>query len=260
VRRALLTALVLAVAAQLAPAAAARGGDGDVQRGRQLYGRYCSACHGPSGEGVDAWTQIGAAPLRAQVEQRAAGPSLRGVGALAADFYLRTGYMPLQRATEQPRRSRVELADQEIRDLTRYVASLAPGPAVPRPQPARGDLAEGMQLFTDRCAGCHQIVARGGYLPGAVAPPLGGATPTQIAEAVRIGPNVMPRFTHRALSDRQVDSIIAYVSWARTPDNRGGLGIGEVGPVPEGLVTWLVGIVALVGLCAVIGRRMRREG
>ena len=35
--------------------------------------------------------------------------------------------------------------------------------------------------------------AEGGYVTGAVPPALGDATPTQVAEAVRIGPYVMPR-------------------------------------------------------------------
>ena len=59
--------------------------------GQQLYGRYCLQCHGPLG--------VGQRP-----PSRTIGPSLRGVGALAADFYLSTGYMPLKRNGIQPRR------------------------------------------------------------------------------------------------------------------------------------------------------------
>ena len=47
---------------------------------------------------------------------------------------------------------------------------------MPQPQPERGSLSDGLQLFTDHCAGCHQVVAEGGYLTGAVAPPLEDAT------------------------------------------------------------------------------------
>ena len=71
-------------------------------------------------------------------------------------------------------------------------------------------------------------------------PPLGDATAVQVAEAVRIGPYVMPRFSQRQLSDRELDSIIAYVQYAQHPDDRGGLSLGHLGPVPEGLVAWLV--------------------
>jgi len=119
-------------------------------------------------------------------------------------------------------------------------------------------VAEGLHLFTRNCAGCHQIAAQGGYVTGAVAPPLGDATDVQIAEAVRIGPYIMPRFTEAAISDRQLDSLIAYVDYTRSPDDPGGLPIGHIGPVPEGLVTWLIAAVAGVAFCVVIGTRLRR--
>jgi ubiquinol-cytochrome c reductase cytochrome c subunit len=184
---------------------------------------------------------------------------LRGAGALAADFYLRTGYMPLREAGKQPRRSRVLLTEGEIRDLVAYVASLGKGPQVPSPQPERGSLSDGQRLFTDNCAGCHQVVAEGGYLTGGIAPPLEDATATQVAEAIRIGPYVMPRFSPRQLSAHDVDSIVRYVEWSKHPDDRGGWAIGHVGPVPEGLVTWFLAAAALVATCIVIGRRLRHE-
>jgi ubiquinol-cytochrome c reductase cytochrome c subunit len=83
------------------------------------------------------------------------------------------------------------------------------------------------------------------------------ATPTQIAEAIRIGPYVMPRFSTKALSPAQVNSIVRYVVWTRHPDDRGGWGIGHIGPIPEGLVTWFLGMTALVATCVVIGTRLR---
>jgi quinol---cytochrome-c reductase cytochrome c subunit len=255
--RALLVTAVVALA--LAPVADAAA-PGAVARGKALYGEYCVACHGLAGQGgVGAnGSSAGAGPLRQQTEQPGIAPSLRGVGAMAADFYLRTGYMPLQHVGMQPRRSRVLLSEGQIRALVAYVASLGPGPAVPTPNLARGDLAEGMRLFADHCAGCHQIAAGGGYVTGAVAPPLENATATQIAEAVRIGPYVMPRFSRSAISDAQLDSIVAYVEYSKHPADPGGWSIGRLGPVPEGLVTWFVAAVALVCLCAVIGRRARR--
>jgi ubiquinol-cytochrome c reductase cytochrome c subunit len=116
-----------------------------------------------------------------------------------------------------------------------------------------------MHLFMDHCAGCHQIVAAGGYLTGAVAPPLEAATATQIAEAVRLGPYVMPRFSRKSISDAELNSIIAYVEYAKHPDDRGGWSLGHVGPVPEGLVTWFLAAVALIAVCIVIGKRLKGE-
>jgi ubiquinol-cytochrome c reductase cytochrome c subunit len=202
-------------------------------------------------------TEIGAGPGRRQVQQRVVAPSLAGVGALAADFYLRTGYMPLPHVGMQPRRSRVRFDEAEIRALVAYVASLGPGPAIPKPHPERGSLAEGLRLFTDHCAGCHQVVGEGGYVTGAVPPPLEDATATQVAEAVRIGPHVMPRFRTSQISTRELDSIIAYVQYAKNPDDRGGWALGHLGPVPEGMVTWLIAATALVAVCVVIGKRLK---
>jgi ubiquinol-cytochrome c reductase cytochrome c subunit len=151
----------------------------------------------------------------------------------------------------------VLFSDKEIRSLVAYVASLATGPAIPHPQPDSGSLAEGLHQFTMHCAGCHQIVARGGYVTGAMVPPLQSATPTEIAEAVRIGPYLMPRFPASQISDAQLNSIIKYVLSTRHPDNRGGWGIGNIGPIPEGLVTWWIAAPLLLIACMAVGRRFR---
>ena len=245
-----------ALAALAAVAAPAAASPPLVTQGAHLFGRYCSACHGMNG--TPTGKTIGAGPGRQQIQQTAVAPSLRGVGARAADFYLRTGYMPLHQIGLQPRRSRVLFTNDQIRALVAYVASLGKGPAIPKPQPQKGNLAAGMHLFTDNCAGCHQVVAQGGVVTGALPPSLASATDVQIAEAVRIGPYVMPRFSKQAISDRQLDSIIRYVDYTKHPDNAGGWSIGDVGPVPEGLVTWFIAIVVLVGMCIVIGSRFKR--
>jgi ubiquinol-cytochrome c reductase cytochrome c subunit len=234
--------VVIAAALVLAlPAAAA-----NVRRGEHLYGKYCVSCHGPNGEGSNG-----------QAVFTGAGPSLQGVGALSADFYLTTGYMPLKETGIQPRRGRLLLGPQEIADLTAYVASLGSGPGVPKPDPQRGNLSEGLHLFTEHCAGCHQVVAQGGYVTHALPPGLGEPTATQIAEAVRIGPYVMPAFSKKAITDKQLDSIVAYVLWTRHPDDRGGWSLGDIGPIPEGLVTWFLGAAVLIAVCMVLGRRLR---
>jgi quinol---cytochrome-c reductase cytochrome c subunit len=209
-------------------------GAGPVERGDHLYGAYCASCHSTG-----------------------SAPSLRGVGALAADFYVRTGYMPLAHLGIQPRRTRVLFDESQIRALVAYVASLAPGPQIPTPHPERGNLAEGLHLFTNHCAGCHQVVDAGGYVTGAVPPPLAPDSARQIAEAVRIGPDVMPRFTTKAISDVQLDSIVRYVEYAKHPDDRGGWAIGHLGPIPEGLVTWFLAAPVLVVFCLLLGRRLR---
>ena len=157
----------------------------------------------------------------------------------------------------QPRRSRLVLGPAEIEALIGYVASLGEGPPVPDVRPEKGDVAEGMRLFRTHCAGCHQIVAQGGYVTDAVPPALGEATPTQIAEAVRIGPYVMPSFSKRTIPDDELSSIVRYVLYAQHPDDRGGWALGNIGPIPEGLVSWFVAGAVLIGVCLVIGKRLR---
>ena len=172
------------------------------------------------------------------------GPPLRGVGALAADFYLRTGYMPLATPDDQPTpRARASSPSAEIRALVAYVASLGHGPPVPTPHPERGQpVARACSCSPSTAPAATRSSRRAATSPARGVPPLDRATPTQIAEAVRIGPYLMPRFsTKRDLATAQLDSIVAYVAVrASIPEDRGGWAIGHLGPFPEGLVAWLL--------------------
>jgi ubiquinol-cytochrome c reductase cytochrome c subunit len=208
-----------------------------VERGRELFTASCAACHGISAEGI-----------------RGRGPSLHGVGALAADFYLQTGRMPLPSPRVQPQRARPAFPPSQIRALVAYVASFG-GPAIPVVHPSQGSLSEGQRLFSLSCAGCHTIQGQGGIVTGAIAPSLSRATPTQIAQAIRIGPYVMPRFGEGELSSAQVDSLARYVQSTQRPDDRGGWGIGRIGPIPEGMVAWLLAAAALLLIARLLGER-----
>ncbi len=234
-RLALAAVLALAVpgvaAAQRAPSPLA------VANGKGLFAESCLSCHGPAGQGTSR------------------GPRLRGVGAISADLYLRTGYMPLPSPGDQPTRRRSPFTARQIDALIAYVASLGKGDPVPKPHPERGRIPVGLRLFTEHCAGCHQVVAEGGEVTGARVPPLDQATPVQIAQAVRIGPYVMPKFGPDRLTDQDVASIIRYVEYAKHPRNEGGWGLFDIGPVPEGMVAWLIGLLALVLLIRMLGRR-----
>jgi ubiquinol-cytochrome c reductase cytochrome c subunit len=90
-------------------------------------------------------------------------------------------------------------------------------------------------------------------------PPLTEATPTQLAEAVRIGPYLMPAFDERQIDARTLDSIALYVQTVvKHPDDRGGWGLGNVGPIPEGMVAWLLAGGVLLLVARLIGERMKR--
>jgi ubiquinol-cytochrome c reductase cytochrome c subunit len=233
--------LALALLALLAAAPPAQAATA-VERGREAFAAGCASCHGLDARGV-----------------RGRGPSLRGVGAAAVDFYVGTGRMPLAHPGDEPVRERPRYDRAGIRDLTAFIDSLGrPGAAVPRVDPGRGELRLGRRLFTDSCSGCHQIAAKGGIGTGFVAPPLDEATATQIGEAIRVGPYLMPQFSRAQLDDHDVDSIARYVLSMRSdPVNTGGWAIGTLGPIPEGLVVWLIGAVALLLVARVIGERER---
>jgi ubiquinol-cytochrome c reductase cytochrome c subunit len=223
-------ALTVAAAVALAAPAAA-------QDGHALFLEGCATCHGDDARGI-----------------RDLAPDLHGAGAQAADFYLSTGRMPLADPEDEPVRARPAYTDAERRALVDYVGSLG-GPAVPAVTPDKGSLSEGQQLFTSHCAGCHQMVGKGGVVPDAVAPSLQAATPVQIAEAVRVGPYLMPAFPERQIDRGQLDSIVRYVLSTRTPPDRGGWGIGNLGPIPEGMVAWLLAGAALLIAVRLLGER-----
>lgn len=208
-----------------------------VAQGHSLFESSCAACHGIAAQGI-----------------RGRAPSLHGVGALAADFYLETGRMPLPYSRAQPMRASPAFPQSKIKALIAYVASFG-GPEVPVVRPRQGSLAEGQRLFGLNCAGCHTIQAQGGIVTGAIVPSLNKATPTQIGEAVRIGPYVMPRFSEGELSTGQVDSLARYIQSIQHPDDLGGWGIGRIGPIPEGMVAWLLAVTALVLIARLLGER-----
>jgi ubiquinol-cytochrome c reductase cytochrome c subunit len=208
-----------------------------AQRGRNLFVQGCSSCHGFDAQGIPG-----------------TAPSLRGVGARAADFYLSTGRMPLERPRTEPERAKPAYNRRDIDALIAYVASFG-GPPIPAVDPQQGKLNEGLQAFTEHCAGCHQVLGAGGIATGAVAPPLQPATPTQIAEAVRTGPYLMPSFDERQIDQAKLDSLTRYVVSTRTPPDRGGWGIGHIGPIPEGMIAWLLAAVVLFVVARLIGER-----
>jgi ubiquinol-cytochrome c reductase cytochrome c subunit len=216
---------------------AGRADAGLVQRGRDLYADSCAGCHGED--------------LRGRPGQ---GPSLIGVGAAATDFYLSTGRMPLASPTDEPVRADPAFPQRDIEALVGYVGAFG-SRALPTADPARGSVARGKEAFTERCAGCHQVVARGGIVTGAFVPALQDATPRQLAEAVRIGPYLMPPFGDRQVGQAELDDLAAYVQFVRDPDDRGGWGIGNLGPVPEGLVAWLLAGTVLLGIVRALGER-----
>jgi ubiquinol-cytochrome c reductase cytochrome c subunit len=213
-----------------------------LAEGQNLFRQSCSSCHGLDLRGI---------PNR--------GPALRGVGAGPVDFFLSTGGMPLRNPTIQPEiPQKPAFKRQQIDAIVAYVASYG-GPPSPTADPSKGDLGTGYHQFTLNCAGCHQVVARGGMLVGAWIPNLLHVNARQIAQAVRMGPYLMPRFDYHQLDQHDLDSIARYVLYSQHPANLGGWGIYNIGPIPEGIVAWLLGLAALVIVARLIGERNDEE-
>ena len=236
-----LAATMVAASAVPGPPASASAQTGAAQAGpaepagRRLYLTGCSSCHGPDGQGTER------------------GPTLVGVGAASAHFYLSTGRMPLDEPRDQAQRKPPAYTRAQIDQLVAYVASLGPGPEIPEVHPDAGELPTGYELYANNCAPCHSSAGAGGAVGrGIIAPNLQKATPTQVAEAIRIGPGAMPVFGPEELDEHQVASVVRYVEYLQNPEDAGGLGLGHLGPLPEGFVAWLVGL----GLMLIVIRWM----
>ncbi len=206
--------------------------------GHVLYDQACSSCHALNLRGL---------PGR--------GPALIGVGAGPVDFFLSTGGMPMPDPHQQPDIPRPPAFDrQQIVALVNYISSFG-GPPAPTAIPSSGDVGLGYRQFTLNCAGCHQVMARGGMFVEAYVPDLLHANANQIAEAVRMGPYLMPRYDYHQIDQHRLNSIARYVLYAQHPANLGGWGIYNIGPIPEGMVAWLLGLAALVIVARLIGER-----
>ena len=207
-----------------------------VGAGRQLFVVHCSSCHGIDAQGTNN------------------GPSLVDAGAASADFYLRTGRMPLNDPHDQPVRHAPAFPPDQIADLVAYVASLDSGPPIPTVLP--GDVAAGNTLYSINCAQCHNVAGAGGALGyGDIVPSLRQASSLDVVEAARIGPAPMPVFGPQTLTDQQVSDVASYVQYLHHPADRGGFGLGHLGPIPEGFVGWVVGMGALLLVARLIGTR-----
>jgi ubiquinol-cytochrome c reductase cytochrome c subunit len=222
------------------PAQAAVATADDVTSGRKLFLANCATCHGINGLGGKI------------------GPSLAGVGAAAVDFQVGTGRMPLAAPGVQASSNQVMFTDQEIASLAAYVATLGVGPAIPDSQDTagNGDVAKGNELFKENCAMCHNFAGSGGALTrGKYAPSLGNVSGQYIYEAMATGPESMPVFNDQNLSPADKNDIISYLHYLDKNQNPGGLNLGNLGPVSEGMFVWIVGLGLMIGAAVWLGSK-----
>lgn len=229
-----------------------------VAKGRKLFLVGCASCHGKNGQGVR--TQDGTQ----------LGPPLVGVGAAAVDFQVGTGRMPLARPGVQGEDKPRAYTQEEIRALAAYVASLGPGPEIPEKEDysleglseeeRQAAIARGGQIFRANCTACHNFAGSGGAMPrGKWAPNIRQTKPKYIYEAMLTGPSQMPVFSNGNLTPRMKRDVIAYIQSLDKNPTWGGFELGVLGPVPEGLWSWLIGIGSLVGAAIWIAAHTTRS-
>ena len=214
-----------------------------IDEGKKLFSVGCASCHGTGGQGTSD------------------GPSLVGVGSAAVDFQVGTGRMPAQQPGAQVPKKKVVYTQAEIDQLAAYISSLGAGPAVPTKEqygPDGADIAKGGELFRTNCAQCHNFTGKGGALThGKYAPSLEGVDPKHIYEAMQTGPQNMPNFPDTTLTSKNKKDIIAYLHAVDSSDstNPGGLELGGLGPVSEGLFAWIFGLGALIAVAVWVAAR-----
>lgn len=214
-----------------------------IDEGKKLYAVGCASCHGTGDQGSSD------------------GPPLTGVGAAAVDFQVGTGRMPAQQPGAQIPKKKVIYSQAEIDQLAAYVASLGAGPTVPtknQVSPEGADIANGGELFRTNCAQCHNFTGEGGALThGKFAPSLEGVSPKHIYEAMQTGPQNMPSFPDTTMPEKNKKDIIAYINAVNGDETEspGGLNLGGLGPVSEGLFAWIFGLGALIAVAVWVAAR-----
>lgn len=215
-----------------------------LAQGKELFEVNCSSCHGLNGEGTPE------------------APTLIGVGAAAVDFQMETGRMPMARPEAQAPAKKTLYTAEEISAIAAYVATFAPGPAIPETKQYSNtsltpeEIARGGELFRANCSACHNFEGRGGALPnGKYAPSLLNTSDKHIYEAIRTGPQQMPMFSAGSLPDEDVTQIVGYLNTLHKSPN-GGLDLGGLGPVSEGLWGWF----GILGLLVLIAMWLAKKG
>jgi len=212
----------------------------NIAAGKKLFLANCASCHGQGAGGTSA------------------APSLIGVGAASVDFQVASGRMPGQGSGPQMPTKTPQFNDQQVLELAAYVASLAPGPAVPSDEAvlANGSAERGGELFRINCAMCHNAVGAGGALTeGKYAPALLQAEPREIYEAMVTGPQNMPVFSDTNLTPTDKKDIITYLTYVQTNKSPGGYELANLGPVAEGLFAWIFLFGLIIGITVWLGAK-----
>jgi ubiquinol-cytochrome c reductase cytochrome c subunit len=170
--------------------------------------------------------------------------------------------MPMAANQAQAQRKPALYNEQEIAAMAAYVASLGAGPAIPSEADVEGwrdaDIAAGGIIYRLNCSQCHQAAGGGGALSeGRYAPSVMNVSPLEIYEAMLTGPQSMPVFNDAQIPVENKQEIIAYIMALGDLPNPGGLSLGRLGPVTEGLFVFTAGLGLFIAAAVWLGARSR---
>ena len=211
-----------------------------ISEGRKLFLANCASCHGKNAEGTKA------------------APSLIGVGGAAVEFQVDSGRMPGQASGPQLQVKKKQFTDEQIDALVAYATTLGNGPDVPTEEmiAANGDSTRGGELFRINCAMCHNAVGAGGALTeGKYAPALKGVPADPVYEATLTGPQNMPVFNDANLTPKDKKDIITYLKFVEENPSAGGYELANLGPVVEGLFTWIFILGFIIAITIWLGAK-----
>lgn len=195
----------------------ARFGESEFSRdGATLYGTFCSACHGRSGEGM-RYAGMPAFPAIAS----------RGFLELASDQLIAETIRRGRPGRRMPAwgASAGGLSDGDVRALVAHVRALGGGvspAALPETIPPAARGAHGPSLYARHCGSCHGPAGEGGEGPSlANRVLLESASDVYFFETIRRGRQgtsmesfSIPSATHAALSDGEIAAIVHHIrSW-----------------------------------------------
>ena len=191
----------------------------------------------------------------------AAGLALTGGGyaaATAAVEAVDSGRMPGQASGPQLQVKKKQFTDEQIDALVAYASTLGNGPDVPTEEmiAANGDSTRGGELFRINCAMCHNAVGAGGALTeGKYAPALKGVPADHVYEAMLTGPQNMPVFNDANLTPKDKKDIITYLKFVEENPSAGGYELANLGPVVEGLFTWIFILGFIIAITIWLGAK-----
>lgn len=188
--------------------------------GATLYGTFCAACHGRSGEGM---RYPGMTPF----------PAVANADflALASDEFLTAAITRGRPGRRMPAWGVGEggLRPTEIATLVSWLRESTGVQPESDPRPHRwvsGDLVEGERLYRAACSGCHGPAGEGAEGPALANPVfLSTAPDTFLVETIARGRRgttmegfARPSTTRRALASDEIHSIVAFIrTWEAKP-------------------------------------------